>query len=66
VRVGYEASERERLARPGRKREMGGGGKFRLELRDRLLMLLVYYRLYVTFTLMGFLFDLDQNNVFWL
>ena len=27
-------------------------------------MLLVYYRLYVTFTLTGFLFDLDQSNVF--
>jgi hypothetical protein len=64
VRVGYDASETERLARPGREREIGGGGKFRLELRDRLLMLLVYYRLYVTFTLTGFLFGLDQSNVF--
>ena len=64
VRVGYEASERQRLSRGDRKREVGGGGKFRLELRDRLLMLLVYYRLYVTFTLTGFLFDLDQSNVF--
>ena len=26
-------------------------------------MLLVYYRLYITFTLSGFLFDLDQSNV---
>jgi DDE superfamily endonuclease/Helix-turn-helix of DDE superfamily endonuclease len=64
VRVRYEDSEKERLTRPRRKREIGGGGKFKLELRDRLLMLLVYYRLYVTFTLAGFLFDLDQSNVF--
>jgi DDE superfamily endonuclease/Helix-turn-helix of DDE superfamily endonuclease len=64
VRVRYEASETERLSRPGREREIGGGGKFRLELRDRLLMLLVYYRLYVSFTLTGFLFDLDQSNAF--
>lgn len=65
VRVRYDASEKERLlARPHRKREIGGGGKFKLDLRDRLLMLLVYYRLYVTFTLTGFLFDLDQSNVF--
>jgi hypothetical protein len=35
----------------------------RLKLRERLLMLLVYYRLYITFTLSGFLFDLDQSNV---
>ena len=64
VRVRYEDSEKERLARPDREREMGGGGKFKLELRDRLLMLLVYYPLYATFTLTGFLVDLDQSNVF--
>ncbi len=59
----YEESERKRLSRPDRKRDVGGGGKFRLPLRERLLMLLVYYRLYATFTLAGFLFDLDQSNV---
>ncbi len=32
-------------------------------LKDRFLMLLVYYRLYITYTLAGFLFDLDQSNV---
>jgi DDE superfamily endonuclease len=37
---------------------------FKLKLRERLLMLLVYYRLYITFTLSGFLFDLDQSNVY--
>ncbi len=65
VRPDYDESERRRLlSRPGgRKREIGGGGKFKLPLRDRLLMLLVYYRLYATFTLVGFLFDLDQSNV---
>ena len=26
-------------------------------------MLLVYYRLYMTYTLAGFLFDLDQSNI---
>ncbi len=26
-------------------------------------MLLVYYRLYITYTLIGFLFDLDQSNI---
>ncbi len=64
IRPGYEESERERLlSRQDRTREIGGGGKFKLPLRDRLLMLLVYYRLYATFTLVGFLFDLDQSNV---
>ena len=32
-------------------------------LRDRFLMLLIYYRLYITYTLSGFLFDLDQSNI---
>ena len=27
-------------------------------------MLLVYYRLYITYTLAGFLFDLDQSNIY--
>ena len=26
-------------------------------------MLLVYYRLYIAYTLAGFLFDLDQSNI---
>lgn len=63
IELDYEGSERERLSRPDRKREIGGGGKFELFLRDRLLMLLVYYRLYATFTLVGFLFNLNQSNV---
>jgi hypothetical protein len=59
----YEQSERERLSRSDRKRKIGAGGKFALSLKDRLVMLLVYYRLYVTYTLAGYLFDLDQSNV---
>jgi len=27
-------------------------------------MLLVYYRLYIIYTLAGFLFDLDQSNIY--
>ena len=34
-----------------------------IDVRNRFLMLLVYYRLYITYTLSGFLFDLDQSNV---
>jgi DDE superfamily endonuclease/Helix-turn-helix of DDE superfamily endonuclease len=33
------------------------------DLINRFLMLLVYYRLYITYTLAGFLFDLDQSNI---
>jgi hypothetical protein len=59
----YDDYERERLSREKRKNEIGGGRPFKLELQDRLLMLLVYYRLYVTSTLLGFLFDLDHSTV---
>lgn len=59
----YEESERARLSRPDRKRAIGGGGKFALSLKDRLLMLLIYYRLYVTYALAGYLFDLDLSNI---
>ena len=62
----YEKHEIKRLSkRKDRKRERkyGAGRHFKLDTRDRFLMLLVYYRLYITYTLTGFLFDLDQSNV---
>ena len=43
---------------------IGAAGRpFKLDVKDRFLMLLVYYRLYITYTLVGFLFDLDQSNI---
>jgi hypothetical protein len=59
----YAAAEAGRGGRPGRKRKPGGGRKFALPLSDRLLMLLVYYRTYVTHAVLGFLFGLDQSSV---
>jgi hypothetical protein len=59
----YEQAERERLSRPDKKRAVGGGRKFSLSVKDRLLMLLLYYRLYTAYTLAGYLFDLDQSNI---
>ncbi len=46
-----------------RERRIGAGRHFKLDVKNRFLMLLVYYRLYITYTLSGFLFDLDQSNV---
>ncbi len=43
---------------------MGAGRPFKLDLENRFLMLLVYYRLYITYTLTGFLFDSDQSNAY--
>ena len=59
----YGEFEKERLERPDRKREIGGGRKFTLSLEDRLLVTLMYFRLYTSYTLLGYLFDLDGSNV---
>jgi hypothetical protein len=64
IELKYEEYERKRLSKRKRKRDVGAGRPFKLKARERLLMLLVYYRLYITYTLSGFLFDLDQSNVY--
>jgi hypothetical protein len=61
----YERHELKRLSkRKGRKRDIGAGRPFKLNLENRFIMLLVYYRLYITYTLAGFLFDMDQSNIY--
>ena len=59
----YPKYEEKRLSRRDRKRKVGAGRPFKLPLKSRLLMFLVYYRLYISSTLAGFLFNLDQSNV---
>jgi len=59
----YGEHETKRLSRENRKRKVGAGHPFKLQLQERLLMFLFYYRLYTSSTLTGFLFDLDQSNV---
>jgi len=63
IEEAYPAFMQKRLYREDRKRRMGAGHPFKHRLNDRLLMLLMYYRLYVTSTLLSFLFDLGQTNV---
>ncbi len=62
----YEKYELKRLSykrKEDRKRKAGAGRHFKLDIKNRFLILLVYYRLYITYTLAGFLFDLDQSNI---
>jgi len=60
----YNTHENKRLSkRKARERSIGAGRHFKRNVKDRFLMLLVYYRLYIIYTLVGFLFDLDQSNV---
>jgi hypothetical protein len=61
----YEKHEIKRLSnrKENRERKFGAGRHFKLAVRDRFLMLLIYYSLYITYMLAGFIFDLDQNNI---
>lgn len=59
----HEAAEARRKDRPGRKRKPGAGPKHKLPLSDRLLMLLIYYRTYVSHVFLGFLFGIDDSAV---
>jgi DDE superfamily endonuclease len=45
-----------------RKRAVGGGPRFRHDLRTRLLLALVWLRVYPTLELLGFLFSLNKTN----
>jgi len=63
----YGKYEIQRLLSTKRKdgeRVIGAGRHFKLDVKDRLLMHLVYYyRLYITYKLSSFLFNLDQNSI---
>ena len=60
----YPKYEVKRLSKSKRIRQVGAGNHFKLQVRDRFLMLLMYYRMNITHTLSGFLFDLDQSNIY--
>jgi hypothetical protein len=55
VQENITAYEEKRLHRLDRKRRIGAGHPFKLALRDRLLMMLMYNRLYITSSLLGYL-----------
>ena len=63
VKKQYSITEKARLSKRKRLRKIGAGHKFDLSVQDKLVMLLVYYRLYITCELAEYLFDLDQSNV---
>lgn len=55
--------EHKRLDRPGRKRAVGGGRKYELTLRDQLLLVLCWLRLYLNTEALGFFFDVNKSTV---
>lgn len=52
-----------KLLQKKRRRAPRSGYDFALELEDRLLMLLIYYRTYATHVFLGFMFHMDNSNV---
>lgn len=64
IEATYKDMEQKRLFRNNRQRRIGAGHPFKLSIRDRILMLLMYYRMYTSYGLLGFLFDLDTANVY--
>ena len=51
------------MSKRDRIRNVGAGRHFKHDIKNRFLMFLVYYKIYITNSLTGFLFDLDQSNV---
>ena len=51
------------IKRKKRKKRLVQGHKFDHCLKDRIIMLLMYYRMYTTYDLLGMIFDLDKSNV---
>lgn len=46
-----------------RQRAVGGGPKYRYDVRDRLLMTLFWLRAYTTYEVLGFLYGLNKTSV---
>jgi hypothetical protein len=64
IKSKYEKYEIKRLSsKRNREQDIGAGRHFKLIVEDRVIMVLVYYRLYITYTMTEFLFGLDQSNV---
>jgi IS5 family transposase len=55
--------EHQRLKRPHRKRAIGGGRKYALKLKDQLVMVSCWLRLYLNTEAMGFFFGVDKSTV---
>src|SRR5262245_15637348 len=59
----WRAAQGRRRDRPGRQRRPGAGPKHSLCVADQLLMLLIYYRAYVSHAFLAFLFGIDDSTV---
>lgn len=63
VEPAWHAAQQRRRQRPNRRRKPGAGPKHSLSVADQLLMLLIYYRTYVSHAFLAFLFGIDDSTV---
>jgi len=60
----WEKAEFARLWRANRKRDIGAGRRCTIKpLEDKLFLILIWYRTYTVFELLGWIFQLDATNV---
>lgn len=60
----WEEAEIARLSRPNRKRKIGGGRNYKLRsFEDKLLLLLMSYKLYLIYDVFSIFFGLDNGNI---
>lgn len=61
----WEKAELKRLSRPNRKRVIGAGRRYKLAtIEDKLLLILMFYRLYVSYDLLEVLFDSENSQIY--
>jgi DDE superfamily endonuclease/Helix-turn-helix of DDE superfamily endonuclease len=63
VEQAWRAALNRRRQRPNRRRRPGAGPKFALSVADQLLVLLLYYRTYVSHVFLAFLFAVDDATI---
>ncbi len=63
VQKKFPDTEKKRLSRPDRVRDIGAGRPFALDLRNRVLLVLFYYRTYVSQDVAGAMFGIGQASV---
>jgi len=64
IEESYNSHEEKRLANRERKRKIGAGRKFRLSVRDRVLMMLIRNNVNVTYELLEHMFGVDATTAY--
>ena len=58
-----ERYDETRLERGERQRAVGAGRRYAHDVRNRLLMAMIWLRVYPTYEVLGFIFDLNKSNI---